>query len=273
VRFAESKGAASLADLRAMSWQKLIEPAPAPSGGRGPGGGLRFSPVVDGYVMPLAVREAIQQGRQNDVPTLTGVNLGELAGMTPAPPPSAEVFRSMAERRYGPAAAEFLRLYPAATDDQARDAHARSSRDSALVSLYLWSRERATTSKTPAFIYLWDHALPGPDAARYGAFHTSEVPYVLNTLDRSDRPFVETDRTIAAMMSTYWANFATAGDPNGRSVPSWAPAGARPEVMEVGDTTGPIPPADAERVAFFERVLTRSGPVRQTPPPGAGPVR
>jgi para-nitrobenzyl esterase len=256
-KFAEAKGAASLADLRAMTWQKIIEPVPAPADGPGPGRGLRFSPIVDGYVMPLSARDAIRQRRHHDVPVLTGVNLGELAGMTPQAPATAASYRTQAERRYGTAADQFLRLYPAASDADAVDAQARSARDSSLSSLYLWARERARTSTTPAFIYLWDHAIPGPDAARYGAFHTSEVPYVLNTLDRSDRPFTKADHAIAAMMSSYWANFAATGDPNATGLPRWRAAGSTPEVMELGDTTGPVPAADAERFTFFEKFLLR----------------
>jgi para-nitrobenzyl esterase len=124
------------------------------------------------------------------------------------------------------------------------------------VSLYLWARERAKTSKTPAYTYLWDHTLPGPDAERFGAFHTSEVPYVLNTLYKSDRPFKDADRTIAEMMSSYWASFAAMGNPNGKGLPRWNPVGAKPEIMEVGDKTEPIPPAgDATKFAFFEKFL------------------
>ena len=44
--------------------------------------------------------------------------------------------------------------------------------------------------------------LPGPDAAKYGAFHTSEVPYVLNTLSMSDRPFTDVDCRIADTLSS-----------------------------------------------------------------------
>jgi para-nitrobenzyl esterase len=254
--FAASKGAASLAELRAMSWQQLTEPVPPAPGSAG-GPRLRFAPIVDGYVLPAAIRAIVADGRQNDVPTLTGANVGELGGlMGPQSPVTAEAFAARARQQYGTMADEFLQLFPAATDEQAA-ALAQSSREQALVSMYLWARERAKTSRTAAYTYLWDHALPGPDAARFGAFHSSEVPYVLDTLSMSDRPFADADRQIAGMMSSYWANFAATGDPNGKGLPKWDQVGDRPEVMEVGDKTGPVPLADtAARLAFFERFLT-----------------
>ena len=257
--FAEAKGAASLADLRAMSWQTLMEPpAAAPGGGAAPR--LRFAPIVDGYVLPASVREAVAAGRQHDVPTLTGANLGELGGI--GGPPAAmtvESFVSRARRQYDAMADEFMALYPAANDEQAAAAQIQSSRDQAMVSMYLWARQRSTTAKTKAYTYLWDHALPGPDAARFGAFHSSEVPYVLNTLYMSDRPFTPADQPIADMMSSYWANFAATGDPNGAGLPRWDAVGDRREVMEVGDKTGPVPLAGTPaKVAFFEKSLTSS---------------
>ncbi len=266
VKFAEAKGASSLAALRAMSWQKIVEPLPAPAAGAGGapgGGGLRFSVIVDGYMLPAPAREVVAEGRHNDVPVLTGANLGELGGIaSPTTPVTLATFTERARRTYGPMADEYLKLYPAAGDEQAAKAQAESTRDQSLVSMYLWARERAKTSKTPAYTYLWDHTLPGPDADRYGAFHTSEVPYVLNTLYMSDRPFTDKDRAIADMMSAYWANFAAKGDPNGKGVPAWAPVGDGRTVMEVGDTTGPVPlTGDAARFAFFERFLTQP-PVR-----------
>lgn len=248
--FANAKGAKSLADLRAMSWQKLTEPLPSAQP-------FRFAPIVDGYVQPMPVRETIQKGLQNDVPTLTGANLGELGGLGPAAPVTAESFRSQAQKRYGDLAGEFLKLYPADSDDQARASQTASAHDLALVSLYLWACERGKTAKTPAFLYLWDHTLPGPDAALFGAFHTSEVPYVMNTLYMSDRPFTDADHEIAARVSSYWVNFAATGNPNGSGLPKWPPAGTKREIMEIGDKTGPIAPADPARFAFFEQFLSR----------------
>ena len=278
--FAEAKGAKSIAELRAMSWQKLTEPAgggraargtgaPAAAGAPGAGragmadggrgsAGTR-SPIVDGYVLPAAPNAVVAQGKQNDVPILTGMNLGELGGITPSQVAvTLESFRNQARQRYGDDADKFLALYPASNDQEAAAAQAQASRDQSLVSLCLWAKMRSKTAKTKAFEYLWDHALPGPDAARFGAFHTGEVPYVLNTLYASPRPFTDADRKMAGMMSSYWANFAANGNPNGKGLPLWPAYSGKAEIMELGDKTGPVPAADsAAKLAFFEAFLTR----------------
>jgi para-nitrobenzyl esterase len=259
-KFAESKGVHSIAELRAMSWQKLIEPV---QGSSAAGGGmpmLRFSPIVDGYCLPAPVQQVFAEGKQNDIPTLTGQNKGELGGlMMSQARVTAEAFAKQARQQYGDMADEFLKLYPASTGGEAENAQAQSRRDQAMVSMYLWAKERAKTARTKAFIYLWDHTLPGPDAEQYGAFHTSEVLYVMNTLYMSDRPFTDADRKIADMMSSYWVNFMSTGDPNGKGLTAWPAVGDKPEVMEVGDNTEPVPLAgDAVKVAFFEKFLTKN---------------
>jgi para-nitrobenzyl esterase len=245
-KFADSKGAKSLQELRAMSWRGLLASGP------------RFAPIVDGYLLPAPVREIFAQGKQNDVVTLTGANTGELGGFGPPGPVTPEAFIKHAQQRYGADADEFLKLYPARTSEEAKLALNQSLRDQALVSMYLWARQRSKTARTKVYEYLWDHALPGPDAAQFGAFHTSEVPYVFNTLYMSDRPFTDADRKIAVMMSSYWANFAATADPNGKGLAAWAPINENPEVMEVGDRTGPTAVAGSPaKFRFFETFLTK----------------
>jgi para-nitrobenzyl esterase len=269
MRFAESRGAHSLAELRALSWQQLTAPAAPsvttpPTGGRG-GASFIATPIIDGYFLPLEEMEAVAQRKHNDVAVLAGCNLAELGpgggmggGGRQGPAATLETYQAQARQQYGDLVGEFLKLYPAASDQEVAAVRAQVLRDRGLSGMYLWAKQRNKTSRGKAFLYLWDHTLPGPNSERLGAFHTAEVPYVLNTLDMSDRPFTDADRKAAAMMSSYWANFTKNGDPNGPGLPVWAPVGDKPEIMEVGDNNGPVPAAgSAARSAFWERVLTR----------------
>ncbi len=260
VQFAQAKNAHSLADLRKMSWKDITAPVQGQS--------LRFGPVVDGYVEPASPAEIFAQGKQNDVPTLTGCNMHDLGGGSTHPNTTAAQFQTQAQQRYADLSSAFLKLYPAATDDEARASSNQSAWDSLRTSMYLWSVNRAKTAKTKAYTYYWDHAMPGPDADQYGAFHTSEVPYAMNTLYMSDRPFTDTDRKIADTLSSYFANFIRTGDPNGKGLAHWPSTVEQPgKTMEVGDKYAVIPVAGSkEKMAFFEDYLNK-------PRPAAAPGR
>ncbi len=235
-RFAESKGAKSIAGLRALSWEDLTaRAANAPA--------VRFAPVADDWLIP-------QNPTPADVPFLIGSNADE-NGATPHPTVKLDAWRQRAAR-FGDSAEVFLQLYPAATDDEAASMSNASARDQARSSIYLWALKRAQSTKSKIFTYFYTHPLPGPDIDKYGAFHTSEVPYVFNSLTRSDRPFTDLDRKLADTISTYWANFARSGDPNGKGLPQWpAATAANTLTMELGDRLRPIPVAEAAKLEFF----------------------
>ena len=252
VKFAASKGAKTIAQMREMSPDDL-----------GATGNTGFSVIVDGYLLPASIPEIIGRGSQNDVPILTGGNADE-GGASPNPEVKLETFRQQAKQRHGDSAAEFLKLYPAGSDAEAAKASNDAARDQQRVSTHLWALQRAKTSKTPAFTYFWNHVLPGPDAARYGAFHSSEIPYAYNALAMSDRPFTADDRRIAEQMSSYWANFAAKGDPNGKHLPQWRAVSQGDAVtLQIGDQTSMIPIAgSAEKLDFWRHVLLHPRPGR-----------
>ena len=68
----------------------------------------------------------------------------------------------------------------------------------------------------PVYAYQFARPLPDTDPATHGmkgAFHSSELWYTFNSIDRSDRPFTEADKALADHMSTCWTNFVKTGNP------------------------------------------------------------
>jgi para-nitrobenzyl esterase len=252
VVFAQAKGAASLKDLRAMPAEQLM-----PRSGEAPSG--PFRPVVDGHFLPADPITIYARGEQNDVPELTGMNLDEASSARDyGAIPTAKYQETMLERYGATLAPTFFELYPNGTPEQSGTSQKAALRDAGLVSMHLWAEHRAKTARTKAFTYYWTHPMPGPDRDRYGAFHTSEVPYVFNTLAQSNRPWSDEDRRLANLLGDYWVNFMKTGDPNGDGLPRWAPFTRGSAVtMELGQRPGPKPVAAPDTLQFWRTYLMR----------------
>jgi para-nitrobenzyl esterase len=228
--FARSKGAASIAELRAMTPGQLTGGPPQP---------LAFFPIADGVLLPEAPAKLYAEGRINDVPMLAGLNGDEGSAMSPAWGVSGEAaFKALLERSYGAMAGRFAGLYPAASDAERAAASKAILRERGLAALWVWARDRVGKAKAPVYGYLYQHPEPGPQAARYGAFHSSEIPYVFQTLDKSpERGFTAADRALSLQVSTYWLDFVRAGDPNGKGLPAWPQLKLDdPQIMALGET-------------------------------------
>ena len=93
------------------------------------------------------------------------------------------------------------------------------------VQAYAWMNLQNKTGKSSVFIYHFERAVPyTKDQKPFGAFHTGEVPYAYNNLHMSNRPWEKADIQLAETMSSYWANFAANGNPNGSNLPIWTPS-------------------------------------------------
>lgn len=235
---AKSMGVKTLADLRALPADKLLNTP-----------GLQFPPVIDGWFLPDQVMKIYAMGGENDVPMIDGWNADE----NPARPLSAEDFRKESQERYGSMAEEFLKLYPADTDDQAKTAQKQSARDREKVSEFLWAQARSKTARTDAFLYFFTRAIPWPEHPEYGAFHSADMPYFFDNLNLLDRPYEPVDHEIANEMSSYLGNFVKTSDPNGEGLPGWTAfnaTSAKP-IMELGESPGPIAIAPAAKADFW----------------------
>ena len=236
-QFARAHGARTLAALRAL-------PAARLSGGP-PGAQRGFAPIVDGWVLPQAPAQLLAAGRFHRTPFLTGMVADENSAMTPTyQHQSAAQCEATLERLFGAQLATFHKLYwqPGSGTDCTTPLQ-QLLRDRGLAATWQWAQTRAAQGSPLIYLYLYDHPEPGPDASRYGAFHSSEIPYVFETLNASPaRPFTVRDRAICAVMSAYWLNFVKRGNPNGEQLPHWPPvAPDNPQIMELGNGFGPRP--------------------------------
>jgi para-nitrobenzyl esterase len=113
-----------------------------------------------------------------------------------------------------------LKIYPASSDEQAHQSAAESMRDQTFGwEMRTWARMQTKTGKSKVYIYYFSKVPPGPFGARLGAYHASEIAYVFGNLPTALAQ--EGDRKLSDIMKSYWVNFATNGDPNGKGLPKW----------------------------------------------------
>lgn len=275
--YARNLGAHSLAQLRALPWRRLVNGTDRPDLTVHTGSTAKppvFRPVIDGWVLPRDFSAAFATRGQNRVeyaagnnldeggaapptawgwlrahPDRTGVKLG-----SPIPIVTLAAYRRAAKRKFGPMAAEFFQLYPASTDDEAAHEYRLAIHDNSQISTYLWARQWMAQTSKPVYTYFWTHAPPEPTRDIRGAYHGSERYYVFDSLGNFKLPWTARDRQIADLMSSYWANYARTGNPNGPSLPRWPvfdPASRA--VMVLGDSFASMRIAQGAKFRFWTR--------------------
>ncbi|UZR98083.1 carboxylesterase/lipase family protein [Chondrinema litorale] len=245
VNFAQNLGFKSIKELRKLPAEEILAAQ----------GALSW-PYADGYVMDKSIPETYAQGKQNDVNLLLGWNKNDLVG---AQELEEKEYREMISNKFGEMSTDFYEVYPSETLEEITQAQLDMSRDQIFgAQVYEWGKLQDKTGQQPVFMYNFNRQVPGymPDT-QFGAFHSGEIVYAYDNLHTLNRPWENIDKEIAKTMSTYWANFAKTGNPNGEGLPEWKPYTASSEQVIVIDTviqSQKLPTLD--KMAFWEKYFS-----------------
>jgi para-nitrobenzyl esterase len=234
LRFAESLGAHSIAELRAKPAAAVLSAMSADS--------VRFGAVVDGWVFPEDLVSIFVHGHQNDVPLICGSTADD--GVPPGSRLKPAEVAAYAKTNFGDLADEYLKLFPANSDEQAKKSARQAGRTRALYGAKRWVSLQVTTGRSPAYWYLFSHPAPvppdsffdGKTAAEVGAYHGGDNIYTFDNLRMKDWPWKDVDRKLGGKTST--ESWAVSSRPSGFSLPG--PAIRTAPVCRNGDPSMPI---------------------------------
>ncbi len=199
--------------------------------------GVRTSGVIDGYFMPDTKAAILAAGKAADVPIIASFTHDE-ANLALKQAATVDEYRKAAGEVFGPAAEEFLTLYPVATDAEVKAVAQDAANDAAgLFNARECAQLQARWHRSPTFVTVFARKhpyVPGvriadQDTATIGAYHTSEVPYYFGTQDaynafRPTRNWTTWDRDLSAKLTASLIAFARTGNPSTAEIawPAWS---------------------------------------------------
>lgn len=276
--FAEKIGAKSLADLRKIPAEKLLDEAS--------GGGVgRFPLAIDGYFLTRDPVATFERGEQAHVPLLVGWNSEEMnaRAVLGNEKPTRENFEKAVKRLYGDRADEVLKAYAPSSDAEVEQVATDLAGDRFIgLSTWKWADLHGKTGGHAVYRYLYARPRPpmrpemgnavaglaggvrkGADAKGdrppppKGAVHSAEIEYAMGNLATNNvYAWTPDDHKVSEVMMAYFANFVKAGDPNGPGLPNWPPAnrGNTVPVLRIDVQTRVEPEAHRERYLLLDQI-------------------
>lgn len=234
-------GTASLAEMRDVPADKILAAQTETQVGAHVEGVRIGGPIVDGSVLPMPKSQALAQHKINRVPIIASYNGDDIdQGQNPfGKARTAADYTRIASEAYGADAPAFLKLFPVRSDaDVVRVSRQVGSMNGLETSSRVCAMDEAAQG-VPAYLDLFTRRhpyvpglkLPDQDIATVGAYHTADIPYWFDTLDkynllRPTRNWADWDRTLSDCMLHALIAFADTGNPGTPAMawPAWSKA-------------------------------------------------
>lgn len=280
VEFAKAVGAASLADLRKINADSLLNASMK-------FGPFRFSMTVDRYFFPKSPYDIYGSGEQAHVPLLVGWNSQEsdYHAIIGQDKPTVENFKKAIQKLYPDSAEKILQLYNPTSDDVVEQLATDLASDRFIAfSTWKWADIQSHTGGKPVYRYYYSrprpvmtpemgNATPGlaggvqrnttatsPVPPAKGAVHSAEIEYAMGNLS-TNKVFAWTpdDFKVSRIMQQYFANFIKTGSPDGKALPEWPAINNRSPapVMHIDVNTRVENETNRERYLYHDKAAKK----------------
>lgn len=216
IAFAARMGVKSIAELRKIPAEKLLDDPSSAMGG--------FWTCQDGLVIAGDPRTLYRRGEFNDVDVLIGTNSNEGAMFYPERHDPVR-YRASLEKRFGKLSPEALKVYPADNEQIAARSARNVFRDTVFAwPSWTWATLQSEKGKSKVYVYYFDQSQPiRSDGVKIaGASHGDEINYVFGHVGKNfNYQYTGDDRKLSEMMMTAWVNFAKTGNPEAPGLPGW----------------------------------------------------
>jgi para-nitrobenzyl esterase len=208
--FAQEIGFYSISQMRKLDAKVIVNSAFGPLSRFWHIYGLRFKPVVDGWVIPEEPKTVFEQGRVA-VPLIIGSNSDEGTVLATDVNMTVPEYEQFITDHFGAGAPQVLAKYPAGSTPEVQAQIQLIMRDYDFA-----DAARFVAGSNPnAYLYKFTYITP---KANLGAFHGSELIYIFRDILM---PSDQESKTVSDTLMDLWTGFAKTGDPNSGISINW----------------------------------------------------